>query len=75
MRKKAGIARLTPRELEIAAGVAAGLTNRQIADRLGIQETTVRNRLTVLFEKFRVRGRLQLAVLLLSNPEVIEKGH
>ena len=59
--------RLSAREREIAAGVLAGMSNRQIADRLGICEKTVRNRLTVLFEKLHVRGRLQLGLLLQSR--------
>ena len=50
-------------------GVCAGLSNRQIAERLGIQEKTVRNRLTTLFEKLGVRSRLQLAVHLKSGKE------
>jgi DNA-binding NarL/FixJ family response regulator len=61
--------RLTPRERDIAAAVCAGLSNREIAARLGIQEKTVRNRLTALFEKVGVRTRLQLAVLLASRNE------
>jgi DNA-binding NarL/FixJ family response regulator len=61
---------LTPRERQIAGAVAAGLTNRAIASRLGISEKTVRNRLTVLFEKLHVRGRLQLAMLLTAEPEI-----
>lgn len=67
--------RLTPRERQIAVAVAAGLTNRAIAARLGISEKTVRNRLTVLFEKLHVRGRLQLAMLLTAKPEIAGRGH
>jgi DNA-binding NarL/FixJ family response regulator len=65
---------LTVREREIARAVAAGLANRQIAERLGVSEKTVRNQLTVLFEKFRVRGRLQLAVFLHAHPAALEGG-
>lgn len=64
---------LTPREREIAGGIAAGLTNREIAARLGIKEKTVRNRLTVLFDKFHVRRRVRLAMLLASDPDITNR--
>jgi DNA-binding NarL/FixJ family response regulator len=53
---------LTPREREIAALVARGLSNAQIAKRLGVTERTVKNRLTVVFHKLDVRSRVQLAL-------------
>jgi two-component system, NarL family, response regulator DevR len=55
-------ATLTPREREIAALVARGLSNAQIATRLGVTERTVKNRLTVVFHKLGVRSRVQLAL-------------
>lgn len=54
---------LTPRERDIVAGVAAGRSNREIARRLGIKERTVKNRLTVIYQKLGVKTRLELAVL------------
>lgn len=52
---------LTPREQEIVQGILDGCTNRAIATRLGIREQTVRNALTVVYEKFDVGSRLELA--------------
>jgi DNA-binding NarL/FixJ family response regulator len=46
--------------------VADGLLNKQIADRLGVQERTVKAHLTAIFERLDVRNRTQAGVLLRS---------
>ena len=51
---------LTPRERDIVRGVVEGLSNRKIARRCRVSDRTVRNRLTVIFEKLGVRSRTQL---------------
>ncbi len=51
---------LTPREREVMAGVALGLQNKAIAQRLFISETTVRHHLTSIFDKLEVSNRLEL---------------
>jgi DNA-binding NarL/FixJ family response regulator len=48
---------LTPRELEILAFVAAGLTNREISEALYISEQTVKNHLSTIFHKLGVPNR------------------
>lgn len=53
---------LTEREREILARLVAGDSNAQIADRLGVSEKTVRNRLTVVFSKIGANDRMQAAV-------------
>ena len=52
---------LTPREIEIVRMVADGLRNREIADRLYINEGTVKVHLHNIYEKLKVDSRLQLA--------------
>ena len=52
----------TKRERQMIARVLAGESNRQIADGLQLKEQTVRNRLSVIFEKCHVNSRLQLAL-------------
>jgi len=52
---------LTPREIEIVRMVADGLRNREIADRLYINEGTVKVHLHHIYEKLKVDSRLQLA--------------
>jgi pimeloyl-ACP methyl ester carboxylesterase/DNA-binding CsgD family transcriptional regulator len=53
---------LTPRERELAALVALGLDNLQIAARLGLADKTVRNALSSLYAKLGVDGRPQAVV-------------
>lgn len=53
--------RLTPRQRQVLYGVARGLTNQQIADRLGIAHTTVKWHLGTLMAKFSVSNRTELA--------------
>jgi DNA-binding NarL/FixJ family response regulator len=53
---------LTPRELEIAALVAEGLSNAQIAERLFLAGGTVRNHISVILEKTGLEHRTQIAV-------------
>ena len=55
-------ARLTPRQLEIAALVADGWTNAEVAERLAISEGTVKAHLHTLYKKLSISGRLELAL-------------
>lgn len=52
---------LTPRELEVAELVASGLTNREIARRLGIAEWTAVNHLRKIMRKLACSSRVQVA--------------
>jgi len=51
---------LTPRERELVACVAAGETNRQIAERLVIAENTVKNHIKNILDKLSLENRVQL---------------
>jgi DNA-binding CsgD family transcriptional regulator/GAF domain-containing protein len=51
---------LSSREREVLAGVARGLTKREIAARLGLSPYTVQDHLDHAFEKVGVRGRRAL---------------
>ncbi|EUA42210.1 bacterial regulatory s, luxR family protein [Mycobacterium xenopi 4042] len=55
---------ITDREREIAVMVAAGLSNRQIADRLSVSVRTVDGHLYRIFAKLDIQSREQLARLL-----------
>lgn len=55
---------LSARELEVARAVAAGSSNREVAEALFISERTVKAHLGAVFEKLGVRDRLQLALQL-----------
>ena len=66
------IAELTPQQFRVLSLVAEGLLNKQIADRLDVQERTVKAHLTAIFERLGVRNRTQASVVLreleLSDP-------
>jgi pimeloyl-ACP methyl ester carboxylesterase/DNA-binding CsgD family transcriptional regulator len=53
---------LSPRERETLSLLADGLSNSEIAERLGISEKTVRNHLSHLFDKLGVWSRAQAIV-------------
>jgi len=55
---------LSEREAQIARAVAAGKSNREVAEQFFISERTVKAHLSSVFEKLGVRDRLQLALLL-----------
>ena len=50
---------ITPRELEILEALAAGLSNREIAERLFVSENTVKTHAARLFDKLDARRRTQ----------------
>jgi DNA-binding NarL/FixJ family response regulator len=54
---------LTQRELEIVGWVASGANNSIIGHHLGLNEKTIRNKLSDIFRKTGVDGRTNLALL------------
>jgi DNA-binding CsgD family transcriptional regulator len=52
---------LTPRQTEVAALVADGLTNREVADRLGITERSAESHLERIRLRLGFRSRSQVA--------------
>jgi DNA-binding NarL/FixJ family response regulator len=50
---------ITPRELEILRLIAAGLSNREIAERLFVSENTVKTHSSRVFDKLGARRRTQ----------------
>ena len=58
---------LSPRELEILAGIVAGKTNYQIARSLSLSEKTVKNRVSDILVKLDVETRTQAVVVALRH--------
>lgn len=54
---------LTDRELDVLAGLGAGLSNHQIARRLDIGEATVKTHVSRVLMKLGVQSRVQAAVI------------
>jgi DNA-binding CsgD family transcriptional regulator len=52
---------LTPREQEVAALVARGLTNHQVSTKLSISERTAGNHVANILKKLGLRSRAQIA--------------
>ena len=58
---------LSPREREVLALIAEGLSNAEIAERLSISEKTVRNHVSNLFDKLGVWTRAQAIVFAIDR--------
>jgi len=62
----ARFAQLTPQQFRVLMLMAEGLLNKQIADRLGLAENTVKIHVTAVLSKLDCRSRTQAAVLVKS---------
>ena len=60
----ARLASLSPQQFRVLSLVAEGLLNKQIADRLDVQERTVKAHLSAIFDRLGVRNRTQAGVVL-----------
>lgn len=60
----ANLARLTPRQRDVLALIAEGLSNKEIGEHLSIAETTTKIHVAALMRALGVRNRTEAAVLL-----------
>lgn len=58
---------LTRRERELVAELLEGRTNKEVAQRQGVSEQTVRNQLRIVYAKLGVSNRLELVVKLMTQ--------
>ncbi|WP_144560116.1 response regulator [Shouchella miscanthi] len=58
---------LTKREREVLVEIASGYSNKEIADRLGITEKTVKTHLSHVFSKLHVSDRTQAALFAVKH--------
>ena len=63
----AGTSLLTPREEQVVALVAEGLSNREIARELNLSEHTIKKYLFRIFEKLGVSTRVELVLYAVNN--------
>ncbi len=61
-KKAENLTLLTPRENEVLALVAQGLTNKEIGGELVISENTVRSHLRFILDKLHINNRVQAAL-------------
>jgi len=62
-----GLNLLSKREMEVVRSLAEGLTNREIAERLGLSQHTIKNYLFRVFDKLGVSSRVELLFMTLSQ--------
>ena len=62
-----GLNLLSKRELEVVRCLSEGLSNREIAGRLGLSQHTIKNYLFRVFDKLGVPSRLELLFMTLSQ--------
>lgn len=60
---ESGIEDLSKREEDILRRVAQGLSNRAVAEALGLQEKTVKHYMTSILEKLDARNRVEAALI------------
>jgi DNA-binding NarL/FixJ family response regulator len=60
---------LTPREEQVVALVADGLTNRAVATELGLSEHTIKKYLLRIFDKVGISSRVELVLYAMSHGE------
>lgn len=63
LNKDVNVDALTPKEKEVLSYVAKGASNQEIADKLCVQDVTVKTHLNSIFKKLKVSNRTQAVLL------------
>lgn len=69
-----GLELLSVRERQVVQNLAAGMTNKEIADSLGLSRHTIKNYLFRIFDKLGVSSRTELLYLTMSSQSAPDNG-
>jgi DNA-binding CsgD family transcriptional regulator len=58
---------LTSRELEIVRLLGNGVTNKELAIKLSLSEKTIKNHISAIFVKLRLKSRCEVAIYAWKN--------
>ena len=61
------LCRLSEREREVLAGIAQGLSDKEIAAKLFLSESTVKTHLRTIYHRLKLRNRAQAAAFAVKN--------
>ena len=64
---------LSEKEVEIIRHVASGMNNKEIAEKLAYSEKTVKNYLSIIFQKLGIRDRTQAAIFALRHGLILDE--
>ena len=70
---RSGVDLLTPREREVLSLLGAGLSNRQVAERLFVAEKTVKTHVSAVLSKLGLADRTQAAVFAVRHGMAADK--
>jgi DNA-binding NarL/FixJ family response regulator len=65
-----GMGRLTPREAEVVHLLAEGMSTREISQKLVVTEHTIRNYLSMIYDKLGVSSRVELALYAITREDL-----
>ncbi len=71
---KNGVSLLSKRELEVVECLVQGMSNREIADEMGLSQHTIKNYLFRVFDKLGVSSRTELLFMTLGHEAVSGKS-
>ncbi len=70
-----GTTPLSPTELRVLGCLARGLSNKEIAQRLGVHDKTVMNTLTIIYQKLGMENRVQTVLYYWGIRDILSDAH